>query len=198
MIDLCEDSPLKKKAPKLETMGRVSTAVQQRRACGAARLQECVVAGAGALAADAHPPEQKDELMAPGAVLKHACSLPEQPSVRTSSDKAAEAGMLKGSRKGVVAEGAVAPYHGPSHQLEHVAAGTKQPLTEKLQNGPAQKHRQKQKLLGAERAVKQPTDSDVGALETVIAMGFDRTQSRIALKTCGGNANRAIEFLLNR
>lgn len=88
--------------------------------------------------------------------------------------------------------------HGPSHQLEHVAAGTKQPLTEKLQNGPAQKHRQKQKLLGAERAVKQPTDSDVGALETVIAMGFDRTQSRIALKTCGGNANRAIEFLLNR
>jgi hypothetical protein len=76
----------------------------------------------------------------------------------------------------------------------------KQILAEKPQNGPEQKDCTEQTVSGAAWAVqpqqqRKETESD---LEQVLAMGFDRTKSMIALKTCGGDANRAIEFLLNR
>ena len=182
VTDLSEDAPLKKKAPKLAEARR-DTATAVHSTSGAVRLQECAVTAACAPAADARPAESE-----------HA-----QRDVRTSSEKAAETDALKCSRKGAVAEGAAACHTGhPNSGVRHVAAGAKQPLSEKLQNGPVEKDGHRQKRLGAEQAVKQPIDRDAGDLEAVIAMGFDRTQSRIALRICGGNANRAVEFLLNR
>lgn len=195
VIDLSEDSPLKKKAPKLETV-RTD------------RLQECKTTTGTCVSVAAAQHEAQDAHMATDATATEHETSDCGPGARLSGEKAAvhtEANLPKDNPDTAMKAGAAASHSECIEQrgLEHVAparsAGAKQPLTEKRQNGPEQKDCHKQKVLGAGRAVKlQLPDSDVGDLEAVIAMGFDRTQSRIALKTCGGDANRAIEFLLNR
>jgi hypothetical protein len=71
------------------------------------------------------------------------------------------------------------------------------PLVEKQQNAPRQiiwgKYPQKKS-----ENKNDSSDVDDAAYEKVLAMGFRRTDVQIALKTCRGNPDRAIEFLLNR
>lgn len=165
VIDLSEDSPLKKKAPKLEPVKQEGDDVVTECPAKESRLQESARgATSGSHCTTNYTPKSLD------TNVKN----PDK-----SSNDTAEPVQKAPRRSNVV----------------------KQPLCEKRQNGLEQSGDKKKPALvmGAGKAVlQQSLDTDLAGLEHVIAMGFDRTQSRIALKTCGGDTNRAIEFLLNR